>query len=74
MANQRISLEAGKPFQALGDTVGAYVEEGGKLYFSIDGVHYSEYEEEIPADCNVFITNIVDNMFLKFENKAFILK
>lgn len=74
MVNQRIELEAGKAFQALGDTVGAYIENGGKLYFSIDGTNWSEYEETIDADTNVFITNIVSGMFLKFENKAFILK
>lgn len=74
MVNQRIELAAGKPFQALGNTVGAYVEEGGKLYFSIDGENWSEYEESIDADTNVFISNIISGMFIKFENKAFILK
>ena len=73
MVNRKIEMAANAPFQTLGNTVGAYVADGGKLYFSIDGVNYSEYEETIPADTNVFITNIVSGMYIKFENNALIL-
>lgn len=73
MVNRKIELDANMPFQALGNTVGAYVADGGKVYFSVDGINYSEYEETIPADTNVFITNTVSGMYIKFENKAFIL-
>ena len=66
--NTKRNITADTPFQALGTTIAFYTANGGELYFSVDGVNYSAYEETIEADTNVFVNGVIPGMYFKFNS------
>ena len=64
MANLKVSGEAafqvGGPRFCIGQTADGYT-----LNYSVDGVHYTAWEEMTPADTDVVVVNSVPGLYYK---------
>lgn len=64
----RIKVNGEDAFQVLAHSFGVSPStEGYTLQYSADGINYTDWEEETPADENLFVINVPKYTFFKLS-------
>lgn len=65
------SISGEQPFQVLAHSVGIGPSEGAyTLQYSADGVNYTDYEEEIPANETLIINGFNKGCFFRLKGNS----
>lgn len=69
--NMKILINKEDIFQARGSKVAiAATTSGYTLQYSVDGKDFDDYQEEIPANENLIVSDVISGMFFKLAGNT----
>lgn len=67
----KIYINESEPFKALGRNMAISATTSGYvLEYSVDGVNWTSYETEIPANENLLATDLVQGIYLRLNGNT----
>lgn len=61
----KLSIQGEKPFSILANTFAIYSPSAFTLEFSVDGAHWSAWSEETPAESNIMVNGVAEEIYFR---------